>query len=109
LPPAGVAYVAGGNEVTVEGSGFATPRPDAGPVRILIDNEVVLDNVQVDANGAFRVRIRVDRVVGDYEIKVEQRDGKRLTREKTALKVVPRDEEGRKSHPPGPFPPPKAN
>ncbi|HEV2731402.1 MAG TPA: hypothetical protein VGV15_15330, partial [Terriglobales bacterium] len=58
---------------------------------IVLGAETLPEKVKVDADGRFRVQINVKKMPGDYEVLIEQRDGKRLSQHKTFIKIVTRD------------------
>ena len=88
----GIPRTEAGGEITVEGEGLAPSRHSENLVRIRLADEIVADHIAVDKNGRFNIQIEVKRMAGDYEITVEQKERKRISLERTRVKVVPRDE-----------------
>ena len=80
----GVPKVRPGERVTILGQGFAP----GVPVALRIGEARVQQPVTADAGGAFRVEVTLDRRPGDYEVVVEQQDGRRLIRDRSTVKVV---------------------
>ena len=87
----GVAKTPPGGTITLEGEGFAPDLNGENTLRVLLGGETLAENVKVDADGRFRVQINVKKMPGDYEVVIEQRDGKRLSQHKTFIKVVTGD------------------
>ncbi len=79
----------------VEGTGFAASDDDSRVV-VRLGDEIAARDVPVNEAGRFQVKIRIERMPGDYSITVEQTDGKRLTRDRTMVKVVTSDKPERK-------------
>jgi len=81
-----------GETVRVIGTSFVSPATGGQPIRVLFDNEVVATNVQVREDGSFSVDILVRQLPGEVIVTVEQRDGMRVTTEKTLLHVLTKDD-----------------
>ncbi|MDQ3242177.1 MAG: glycoside hydrolase [Gemmatimonadota bacterium] len=86
-----------GERIRVIGSGFLPTGGSAQPARILLDGFVVAERIQVNADGSFSVDVPASRPPGEIVITVEQRDGLRLTVEKTTFEIVTKDEDVRKT------------
>lgn len=80
----GVGCTTSGGTVTIAGEGFAT----GAPVRVQVGGQLVADHVKVDESGSFRVLLQTNRLPGDYDVFVEQQEGKRVSMDHTKLKVV---------------------
>jgi hypothetical protein len=87
----GVTYVEVGEPVRVTGTGFLTAPGRGRGVRILFDGEVVAPDVPVGADGTFSVDIPMRRPRGEVMVTAEQRDGLRLTSERTTIDVVTKE------------------
>jgi hypothetical protein len=83
----GVPKVVPGARVTILGQGFAP----GVPVALRVGDVRVQPPVSADASGSFRVEVTLDRRPGDYEVVVEQQDGRRLIRDRSTVKVVLHD------------------
>jgi hypothetical protein len=57
------------------------------PLRIQFDGDVVAPRVPVRADGSFSIDLPMERPRGEVVIWVEQRDGLRVTRERTSIEV----------------------
>lgn len=80
-----------GAAVRIVGKGFLAG--SGSPLRVLVGGRVAGEAVPVGADGTFALEVPVRGSVGeDVEIVVEQRDGRRLTRVVTSLRIAPRDE-----------------
>jgi photosystem II stability/assembly factor-like uncharacterized protein len=88
----GVPRLEAGGRLIVLGQGFAPGLQQENPVRIWLGGELVAREVKVDERGQFRAEIVLQNTPGDYELRVEQTEGKRLSRDKTIIKLVPHDE-----------------
>ena len=87
----GMTYVEVGEPVRVTGTGFL-PSPGSGRgVQILFDGEVVASDVPVGADGSFSIDIPMRRPRGEVVVTAEQRDGLRLTSERTTIDVVTKE------------------
>jgi hypothetical protein len=80
-----------GDSVTVRGNEFVTGEGTSG-VEIRFDDEVVASGVAVGPDGRFAITLPIARQRGELEVTVEQRDGRRLTRVKTSITVVGRED-----------------
>lgn len=89
----GVPSIERTGRIEVHGEGFVPGLPVC--VGVLDQTR----EAQVGADGRFRLALEVRGPLGDHEVVVEQRQGRRLTRETTQLKIRPRDdpEEWRKA------------
>jgi hypothetical protein len=88
---AAFAAVSSGGKVLIVGEGFAPNLHGENPLQLSLDGRVILDSVKVDVKGLFRAEAQVNKAPGLYELAAEQREGKRLTREKTTLNVIVHD------------------
>jgi hypothetical protein len=79
--------VRSGELVRVTGRGFLPATGSAQPLRIQFDGDVVAQRVPVRADGSFSIDLPMERPRGEVLIWVEQRDGLRVTRERTSIEV----------------------
>lgn len=86
-------FVVGGGTVRLTGSGFKTTRVGGTPPTLFVDGLRQTLPVVVRPDGSVRVDFPVSGSVGaDVEIVLEQRDGQRLTRAVTSVRIVSRDQ-----------------
>jgi photosystem II stability/assembly factor-like uncharacterized protein len=84
---AGGSTVWSGKTVRVVGTNFLpSSQPDQG-ARILFDDKQATEGVEVGADGSFKIDLPLTRAGGEVLVTVEQRDGRRLTRESTLIEV----------------------
>jgi photosystem II stability/assembly factor-like uncharacterized protein len=87
----GIPATEPGGKVTVLGEGFAPSAHGQNPLRILLADQIVASDVAVAQDGTFQAQIEVNQRPGDYLIVVEQKEGKRISLERTYVKVITQD------------------
>ena len=80
--------VRSGALVRISGRGFLPAAGSVQPLRIQFDGDVVAPRVPVRADGTFSIDLPMERPRGAVIIWVEQRDGLRVTRERTSIEVL---------------------
>lgn len=85
----GVGCGGSGATITIAGDGFTRNTNGENPLRIAIGGVVVPGNIPVSEDGHFAIPFQITRTPGEYAVVVEQTDGKRLSMDRTVLKVVP--------------------
>ncbi len=88
---AGASELETGESVRVIGTNFVPAARAGEPVTIFFDGEVVGKNVPVRDDGSFSIDIPLTHAPGELVVKVEQRDGQRLTTERATLGIATAD------------------
>jgi hypothetical protein len=84
----GASSIGPDEPVRVTGANFVPPSRGGEPVRILLDGKPASDRVPVKEDGSFSVDVPVHSLPGELVITAEQRDGRRLTRERTTIEIT---------------------
>jgi photosystem II stability/assembly factor-like uncharacterized protein len=80
-----------GEPVRVIGANFVPVAQSGEPVQILVDGTVAAKSVPVRDDGSFSIDVPFTHLPGDMVVTVEQRDGRRLTRESATIEIVSSD------------------
>lgn len=84
----GASSLAPGEPVRVTGAHFVPPSRGGGSVQILFDGRPAAEEVPVAEDGSFSVELPVRHLPGEMTITAVQRDGRRLTRERTFIEIT---------------------
>lgn len=87
----GASEVSSGEAVRVIGSNFVPSSRAGEPVNIYFDSEPTGKTAPVKDDGSFSVDVPVAHPPGELAVRVEQRDGSRLTSERATIEVTARD------------------
>jgi hypothetical protein len=88
---AGASTLEAGEPVRVIGANFLPTAGGGEPVRILFDGQVAAEKVPVQDDGSFLIDIPVAHAPGEMIVTVEQRDGSRLSSERTVIDIATQD------------------
>jgi len=88
---AGASTLETGEPVRVIGANFLPTAGGGEPVRILFDGQVAAEKVPVQDDGSFLIDIPVAHAPGEMIVTVEQRDGSRLSSERTVIDIATQD------------------
>jgi photosystem II stability/assembly factor-like uncharacterized protein len=88
---AGASELGSGESVRVIGQNFVPASHAGEPVTILFDGEPVGKSVPVRDDGSFSIDIPLAHGPGELVVTAEQKDGRRLTRERAMIDVIAQD------------------
>jgi hypothetical protein len=84
----GIPATEPGGKVTVLGQGFAPSVHGENPLEVRFAEKIVAKAVAVAKDGTFRAEFEAHEMPGDYALVVEQKEGKRTSRERMYVKVI---------------------